>query len=101
MLQRLFDVSVGGPKIVPPFRDAMCLINSNQGDVESRQLTFPTLCLKPLRREGKQLVHSVPGIYQALFNFPAWDRTVDIGGGNSSWIQLIQLILSPRNQRPE
>ena len=93
------ETQVIGAKIVPPFGDAMRLVDGEQRYPHPRNGFHETRAAKALRRDVQQVVDARPARLQPFLLLARRQRTVDVGGGDALRLQSVYLVLHQGDER--
>src|SRR5690606_22711796 len=90
---------VTGAKVMPPFTDAVCLIDGEQRNVEAFRSSTEYLCLQSLGREVEQLQVTEQCLIPAILDLSPAERTVDERRPDASAPELGLLIIHQGDDR--
>ncbi len=92
------DVEVRRAEVVPPVRDAVCLIDDDHADVDLREKFAETGAVQPLRRNIEQLRLAGPHLPENRLHVLPLHPAVDRSGADAVLPERVHLILHERNQ---
>ena len=97
--EKIGDLEIAGPKILPPLGDAVRLVHRHKrnGRALSKRAEFRRA--QPLRRDIDDLITPLRRPLQRERNLPRRERRIDIGRWNARLNERRHLILHQRNQR--
>ena len=93
------ELHILGPEVVAPLRDAVGLVNGEQGDLQLRQPLQETLAHQPLRRHIEQIETAAMKLRQHPTGLPGRQGRVVVGRGHAIGAQRIHLVLHQRDKR--
>ncbi|MEX0641416.1 MAG: hypothetical protein WD468_01880 [Pirellulales bacterium] len=91
--RELHQLEIVGAEVVPPFRDAMCLVHREQPHAHLLDSPAKPLILKPLGSHVEQPQRPAAHLLQDALVFIGRQRRVEPGGGDAACGQGIDLVL--------
>ena len=98
LLPELGDEQVGGTEVVAPLRDAMCLIDHQQADVQVGELHLEHLRVQALGRDIEEVVVLVDDLVVGLHDLLARHAHADEGGLDATFNEVVGLVLHERDE---
>ena len=98
-LAELPQVPVVRPELVPPLRDAVCLVDGDQAHPQPAQEAPKPLDSQPLRRDVEYLDESLSDLPHHPLDVPQRKGAVDEPRRDAIRVQPVHLVLHQRDQR--
>ena len=93
------ELTVLGPEVVAPFRDAVRLVDGQATDFPAFEVLLPALEHEPLGRGVEELVFALVQAAQAAPGFVGVEARVEKRGRHAAGGELVHLVLHQRDER--